>query len=337
VVRILLFVGKRLLVAAPQVVGVTIVTFLIVRLLPGNPAYQLAGPFATEQTRVAMVERLGLDRPLWEQYLRYMHDLIRGDWGQSWFTGRPVAQELVARLPATLELITLAMAIIVGGGILIGLVVAVRGRGWLDRIASLYGQLAGAFPDFWLGLVLSYFFFFLLGWLPGPTGRLPTSVIAPGTVTGFYTIDALLAGNLDLFFVAVKQMILPITTLVIVYMSGIAKLARSTIGEMLRSDMAQYAKLSGLPERTVIGYALKNSLPPILTLVGLTYSFLLGGAVLVETVFAWGGVGQYVVASIGRSDYFPVQAFVLAAALFNILVYLLIDVVHILIDPRIEY
>jgi ABC-type dipeptide/oligopeptide/nickel transport system permease component len=335
--RILRFAGKRLLVAAPQVVGVTVITFLLVRLLPGNPAYQLAGPFATEQTRQAMVQRLGLDRPLVEQYFSYIKNLLHGDWGQSWFTARPVAEEILTRLPATLELITVAMIMIVGGGILLGLVVARKGHGWVDRITSLYGQLAGAFPDFWLGLVLSYIFFFLLGWLPGPTGRLPTGISAPEGVTGFYTIDSLLAGDIGLFFAAVKQMILPVATLVIVYMSGIAKMARSTISEMLRSDMVQYARLCGLPESTVVRYALKNSLPPILTLVGLTYAFLLGGAVLVETVFAWGGVGQYVVASIGRSDYFPVQAFVLAAALLNILVYLLVDLVHVLIDPRIEY
>jgi ABC-type dipeptide/oligopeptide/nickel transport system permease component len=335
--RILRFIAKRLLVAAPQVVGVTVITFLLVRLLPGNPAYQLAGPFATEQTREAMVQRLGLDRPLVEQYFSYIRNLLRGDWGQSWFTARPVAEEILTRLPATLELITVSMIIIVVGGILLGLLVARRGRGWADRITSLYGQLAGAFPDFWLGLVLSYVFFFLLGWLPGPTGRLPTGISAPQTVTGFYTIDSLLAGDIGLFLAAAKQMILPVATLVIVYMSGIAKMARSTISETLRSDMAQYARLCGLPESTVIRYALKNSLPPILTLIGLTYAFLLGGAVLVETVFAWGGVGQYVVASIGRSDYFPVQAFVLAAALLNILVYLLVDLVHVLIDPRIEY
>lgn len=335
--RILRFTVMRLLVAAPQVVAVTVVTFLLVRLLPGNPAYQLAGPFATAETRKAMMERLGLDRPLWEQYSRYIRDLLRGDWGQSWFTARPVAQEMLTRLPATLELITIAMVIIVVGGILLGLVVARKGGGWIDRITSLYGQLAGAFPDFWLGLVLSYLFFFVLGWLPGPSGRMPTADSAPATVTGFYTIDSLLAGDLHLFFAAVTQLILPVATLVIVYMSGIAKLARSTIREMLRSDMAQYARLCGLHESTVVRYALKNSLPPILTLVGLTYGFLLGGAVLVETVFSWGGIGQYVVASIGRSDYFPVQAFVLFAALLNIIVYLIVDVVHVVIDPRIDY
>jgi ABC-type dipeptide/oligopeptide/nickel transport system permease component len=335
--RIIRFVVKRLLVAAPQVVAVTIITFLLVRLLPGNPAYQLAGPFATAQTREAMTRRLGLDLPLWQQYLRYVDGLVHGDWGQSWFTARPVAQEMLARLPATLELITIAMVVIVGGGIGIGVLVSRRSGGWLDRITTLYGQLAGAFPDFWLGLVLSYVFFFLLGWLPGPSGRLPMLASAPPKVTGFYTIDSLLAGDVRLFLAAAAQLVLPVATLVIVYMSGIAKLARSTIREMLRSDMAQYARLCGLPETTVLRYALKNSLPPILTLIGLTYGFLLGGAVLVETVFSWGGIGQYVVASIGRSDYFPVQAFVLAAALINIAVYLIVDIAHVMIDPRIDY
>lgn len=335
--RIARFIALRLLVAAPQVLAVSVVTFLLVRLLPGNPAYQLAGPFATPETREAMAERLGLNLPIWEQYVRYLSNVLRGDWGQSWFSARPVAEEMLARLPATLELITIAMLFIVAGGIAIGLMVARRGGGWIDRITALYGRLAGAFPDFWLGLVLSYLFFFVLGWLPGPTGRLPTAESPPATITGFYTIDSLAAGDIRLFGIVVAQMLLPVATLVIVYMSGIAKLSRSTIGEMLRSDMAQYARLCGLPESTVVRYALKNSLAPILTLIGLTYGFLLGGAVLVETVFAWGGVGQYVVASIGRSDYFPVQAFVLAAAFFNIVIYLIVDIIHVIIDPRIDY
>jgi peptide/nickel transport system permease protein len=327
----------RLLFAAPQIFAITLVTFLLVRLLPGNPAYQLAGPFATPETRQEMTRRLGLDLPLWTQYVHYMRDLLHGDWGQSWFTTKPVAEEMLTRLPATLELVTISMIVIVAGGILLALIVSRRTGGWVDRAVSLYGQLAGAFPDFWLGLVLSYLFFFKLGWLPGPSGRLPTMEDPPATVTGFYTIDALLAGNLHLFLAALAQLVLPVATLVIVYMSGVVKLARSSIREMLRSDMAQYARLCGLPESTVLRYALKNSLPPILTLIGLTYGFLLGGAVLVETVFSWGGVGQYVVASVGRSDYFPVQAFVLIAALMNMVVYLLVDVLHVVIDPRIDY
>jgi peptide/nickel transport system permease protein len=335
--RILRFVAVRFALAAPQLLAITLVTFLLIRLLPGNPAYQLAGPFATPETREAMEQRLGLDRPIWEQYLRYLGGLSRGDWGQSWFTTRPVSEEMLTRLPATLELVSIAMLFIVLGGISLGVIVARRKGGWLDRTVSLYGQFAGAFPDFWLGLVLSYIFFYLLGWLPGPSGRLPTLMSAPPTVTGFYTIDSLLAGDVKVFMAAVAQLVLPVATLVIVYMSSVAKLARSTIQEMLRSDMAQYARICGLPERTVLNYALKNSLPPILTLVGLTYGFLLGGAVLVETVFSWGGIGQYVVASVGRSDYFPVQAFVLVAAVINIVVYLIVDVLHVLVDPRIEH
>jgi peptide/nickel transport system permease protein len=335
-VQIARFIALRLLVAAPQVLAVTLITFLLVRLLPGNPAYQLAGPFSTPETLAAMEQRLGLDQPIWQQYLRYLQNLVSGDWGQSWFTARPVAEEMLKRLPATLELVTIAMIFIVAGGIFLGVVVARRPGSKLDRGVSLYGQFAGAFPDFWLGLVLSYVFFYLLGWAPGPSGRLPTLMSAPPSITGFYTIDSLLAGDLPLFFAAVAQLALPVATLVIVYMGGIAKLARTTVQEMLRSDMAQYARISGLRDSTVLCYALKNSLPPILTLVGLTYGFLLGGAVLVETVFSWGGVGQYVVASVGRSDYFPVQAFVLAAAIINIAVYLIVDVIHILIDPRVQ-
>jgi peptide/nickel transport system permease protein len=284
-----------------------------------------------------MEERLGLDESLPAQYWSYLTNLVRGDWGDSWFTTRPVAEELTSRLPATLELITIAMAVIVIGGVLLGLLVSLRSTGVTDKLVALYGLLAGAFPDFWLGLVLSYVLFFQLGILPAPIGRMPTGVSTPEHVTGMFTVDALIAGDIEIFWGAAQQLILPVITLVLVYMGGVVKLSRSTIGEMLTSDMAQYARLCGLSERTVTWYALKNSIPPILTLIGMTYAFLLGGAVLVETVFSWGGVGQYVVESVGRADYFPVQAFVLIAALLNIAVYLAVDLIHVAIDPRVEY
>ena len=334
--RILRFIGKRLILALPQLAAVTVVTFVLVRLLPGNPAFQLAGPFATENTLSAMEERLGLDRPMIEQYFKYMGDLMRGDWGDSWFTTRPVVEELKNRLPATLELITLAGLLIVGIGVVTGVFVAVRSTGFISRATSFYSLLAGALPDFWLGLILSYVFFFVLGWVPGPIGRLPVAVSPPPQVTGLYTVDALLNGDWQTMRAALVHMALPVLTLVLVYVGAVIKLVRTSVEEVMNGEMIQFARLSGLPGRIVLRYAIKNSLPPIFTLIAMTYGFLLGGAVLVETVFSWGGLGQYVVNSIQRADYFPVQAFVLVAALFNILLYLAVDIAHVLIDPRVD-
>lgn len=335
--KIALFIGRRLLIAAPQIIGITLVTFWLIRLLPGNPAYQLAGPYPTKETIAAIQAELGLSKPVYEQYVKYLGNLVHGDFGQSWFTTAPVSDELAKRLPATLELITVATFFIVVGGILAGVLVALSRRSFLDRVLDLYGSLSGAFPDFWLGLVLAYVFFFSLGWLPPPLGRLDVGVSPPPQVTGMYTIDSLIAGDWGAFRSALAHLVLPVATLVIVYMAAILKMTRSTVEEMLRSEMCTYARAAGLPDRTILRYALRNSLGPIVTLIGLTYGYLLGGAVLVEKVFSWGGLGSYVVDSVLRADYFPVQAFVLVAAVFNFAVYLIVDLVHLAVDPRVEY
>jgi ABC-type dipeptide/oligopeptide/nickel transport system permease component len=335
--KLLQFVARRLLFAAPQIFGITLITFWLIRLLPGNPAYQLAGPYPTTEGIKAITAQLGLDQPVWEQYLKYLSHLAHGDFGVSWFSTSPVSDELRQRLPATLELISIASFFIVVGGIVAGVIVAVSRRPFLDKLIDLYGLLSGAFPDFWLGLVLTFLFFFSLGWLPAPLGRLDVSVSPPPHVTGFYTVDSLVSGDWSAFRSAVAHLVLPVATLVIVYMAAIVKMTRSTVEEMLRSDMITYARACGLPDRIVLRYALRNSLPPIVTLIGLTYGYLLGGAVLVEKVFSWGGLGSYVVDSVLRSDYFPVQAFVLIAAVFNFGVYLVVDLVHLAVDPRVEY
>ena len=335
--RLTKFIARRLLLAIPQILAITVVTFVILRILPGNPAYELVGPFATPDTLNAMEHHLGTDRPLPVQYGTYISDLLHGNWGDSWFSTRPVTDELKDRLPATLELITLSSLIIMLGGLLAGLLVALTRARFLDRGIAFYGLLSGSFPDFWLALALSYIFFFKLGWLPSPTGRLDIEVNPPQHVTGFYTVDSLLTQNWTAFRSAFSHLILPVLTLSIVYTAGIVKMTRSTVDEMLRSNMCTYARACGLPDRVVLRYALRNGLPPILTLMGLTYGYLLGGDVLVEKVFSWNGLGSYVVDSVVRADYSPVQAFVLLAAMANFLIYLVVDLTHLIVDPRLEY
>jgi peptide/nickel transport system permease protein len=334
--RLIKFVLKRFLFATPQIVGITFVTFLIVRLLPGNPAYQLAGPYATSDAIQNVQIRLGLDKPVYVQYLLYLKALIHGDFGDSWFTARPVREEFLNRFPATLELILVATMIIVLGGIVIGSIAALKRIRVVDTVITVYGFLSGALPDFWLGLVLAFAFFFVFGLLPPPVGRLAEGIDPPHVITGMYTFDSLLTGNWEAFRSAVSHLILPTLTLVIVYMGSIVKMTKATVTAMIRSDFCVYARACGLPDRLVLQYALWNSLPPVITLAGLTFGYLLGGAVLVENVFSWGGLGSYAVASVARSDYFPVQAFVLLAAVFNLAIYLVIDLVHAWIDPRVE-
>jgi ABC-type dipeptide/oligopeptide/nickel transport system permease component len=328
------FILRRLALIPIQAIGVTLVTFLLVRLLPGNPAQRLAGPFAGPEAVQAMSNRLGLDQPLWTQYWKYLGQVVHFDLGTSFTTGRPVSHEIFSRLPATLELITIALIISVLLGIGLGAFIALRPGGILDRLTFGYGLLAGALPDFWIGLVLIYVGFYKLGWFPAPTGRLGPGYAVP-KYTGFLLIDCVMSGMWSALWSSITHLFLPVVTLVFVYMGAILKMTRSRLSEMLESDYVRYAERLGLSRRQTFRYALRNALPPVVTISAVTYSFLLGGAVLVETIFSWGGVGQYAVQAVQGSDYPALQGVILIAAIFNLLVYLLADVIDRLIDPRV--
>ena len=334
--RIARVVGRRFIFLGPQLVGITLVTFLLVRLIPGNPAFLLAGPMAGEGTVEAYERELGLDKPIVVQYFLYVGQLAKGDLGFSWWTGNEVLTDIMKRVPATLELVTISMIIIVVLGVLTGIVVGLRSGGFVDRLGFVYGLFAGAFPDYWLALVLVFLFFFQLGLLPAPVGRLDLAVANPPQVTGFLLVDSVLAGDREAFVSASNHLLLPVITLVAVYMGAIVKMTRSTLQEKLDSDFITFAKASGLGTVTVVRYALRNALPPVLTIIGVTYAYLLGSAVLVETVFSWGGIGQYAVGAVLVSDYSAIQGFVLVAALFNLVIYLLVDIAHLAIDPRVS-
>ena len=334
--RFLSYSLRRLIFLIPQLIAVSFIVFFLVRLLPGDPAFLMAGQYATKE-RIEEVRRgLGLDRPLHEQYVVYVKNVLSGDFGMSWRTSQSVLSDIADRLPATLELILLAGLISVLIGIPIGVYTAVKRRGVGDKVLFVYGMLSGSIPDFWLGLILIYLFFSLLGWLPGPIGRLDPIAETPPTVTGLYTIDSLIAGQWATFVSAVQHLVLPVSTLVLVYMTLIIKNVRTTVEEMMNSDFVEHARALGLSRRMQLRYALRNAMPPVITVVGIVFWFLLGGAVVVETVFAWGGLGQYGVESVIYADYAPLQAFVLIAAMFTMLVFLLVDLAYFLIDPRIK-
>ena len=334
--RFLKYIGRRLLFLVPQLFAVSIIVFFLVRLLPGDPAFLMAGQFATRE-RIEEVRRdLGLDRPLYEQYALYVGNLVQGDFGRSWRTSQTVLQDVKQRLPATLELVLSAGFLSVLLGIPIGVYTAVNRRGIADKLLFGYGMLAGSIPDFWLGLILIYVFFSTLGIVPGPIGQLDPIVSTPEPVTGMIVIDALIAGDFEAFSSALQHLILPVATLTLVYMTLIIKNTRATVEEMMLSDFVEHGRALGLSRRTLLRYALKNALPPIITVIGIVFWFLLGGAVLVETVFAWGGLGQYAVEAVVNSDYAPLQAFVLLAAVFTLFVFLLVDLAYFLIDPRIK-
>jgi ABC-type dipeptide/oligopeptide/nickel transport system permease component len=334
--RFVLFLGKRLLFIIPQLCAVSVIVFFLIRLLPGDPSYMLAGPYASPQ-RIEEVRRsLGLDQPLVSQYVHYLGRIAVGDFGTSWRTSQPVLIDIEQRLPATLELVVCAVLLSVIIGIPLGVAVAAKRGGLLERGLFFYGMLAGSLPDFWVGLLLILVFFYFLGWAPAPVGQLGFSVSTPDHITGAYVVDALLTGDWAALGSALGQIVLPLATLVLVYMPLVLKTARSAMEEMLDSGFVLQARANGLSRRMQLRYALRNALPPIVTVVGIEFWFLIGGAVLVETIFAWGGLGQYAVESVVNSDYAPLQAIVLITAIFTTLVFLVVDILYYLIDPRIN-
>ncbi len=331
------YVLRRLLLLVPQVLGVTTIVFFLIRLLPGDPAYMIAGSLATKDVIASVRRQLGLDLPLWDQYIIYIGRVAHGDLGRSWLTSSQVTQDILQRLPATVELITLALILAFCIALPLGMLTALRPGTLIDRLTSAYGMLAGAMPDFWWALFLVFILFGKLQIVPAPIGRLDIVLLPPPQVTGFYTIDSIIAGDWAAFWSALSHLALPAFTLAFVYGGPILKMARSSMSQALLGNFVQYARASGLPGHMVARYALRNALLPVITMTGITYGYLIGGAVLIEQIFAWGGIGQYAVQAITSSDYMAVSGVVLAATVFSLLIYLAVDIFYLAVDPRIRY
>ncbi len=327
----------RVLLVVPTLFGVTVVTFVLTYLLPGNPALVKAGPLATPEHIQEMERRMGLDQPVPVQYWRYLSALLRGDFGESATTGRPVLEDFRQRVPATLELTLASLLIAVALGIPLGVIAAVRRDGPVDHLSRLVGVGGVAMPTFWTGLLAIYVVFYHLGLAPPPLGRLSPGVTAPPTVTGLYTLDALLAGNLVAFRSALHQLLLPALTLGFSVMAPVTRMVRATMLEILESDYIKAAWAAGLPRRAIVyGDALRNCLIPVVTLLGVVFGFLMAGNVVVEIVFAWPGIGNYAVTSLLTKDAAPIQGFVLFVAVVYVAINFTVDLVYGLIDPRVR-
>lgn len=334
--RLLRFVLRRALYTILQLLGVITVAFFLTHLVPGNPARSLAGIGATQANVAAIERQLGLDRPLVVQYGLYLKNVVRGDLGDSIFTGQSVREDLAQRLPATLGLVTISITLAVLIGVPLGMYVGIKPGGIRSKIVFVYGMLTGALADFWLALLFIFVFFYTLQWAPAPLGQLGPIMSPSDRITGFYLLDSALTGRWDIFVEALRHLVLPVATLVLVYMGNIVKMARSSMAETMQSDYVEHARAVGLSERTVLRYALRNALAPVITVTAFTYGFLIGGAVLVETVFSWGGLGEYAVQSITNSDYFPILGVVLVAGLFMSMLYLVLDILYAVLDPRVH-
>lgn len=328
----------RIVQALPVVFGVIVVSFVLTRALPGDPAAYFAGPAADAESIAQIRAELGLDRSLAEQFLFYLGDLARGDLGQSISTGQPVIEELARRLPASLELTLTALLLACGTAIPLGVLAATRPGSVIDHACRVLVTAGVSLPTFFTGLVLIYVFYFQLGWAPSPIGRLDFIYLSPPHVTGFYTVDALLAGDTATLFAALRQLALPAITLALFTLAPLARMTRAAMLQALSSDFVRTARAAGLPARVVlIRYALGNALLPVITTLGMVFSFTLGANVLVEKVFAWPGIGSYAVEALVVSDYAAVQGFVLAMALLFVALNLLIDIAYTLVDPRIGF
>lgn len=331
------FILRRLILLLPVLLGVSVLTFVMSHVIPGDPARLIAGPHASNAQVQATRRAFGLDRPLWQQYLTYMGDLVRGDLGTSLHTQRPVRTDLAQFLPATIELTAAAMLITVAGGIILGVIAAVFQDRWPDNLIRLVTISGVSIPVFWLGLIVQLVFYDRLSWFP-PGGRLDTGLQPPPVRTGLYTLDSVLAGNLPLAGNALWHLALP--TLVLSYgsLAVVARMMRGSMLEVTHQEYIRTARAKGVRRQSVLWrHALRNALLPAITVAGLQTGYLLGGAILVEAVFSWSGIGLYAVQSILASDYNGIMGVTLVIAALFILVNLLVDVLYAVADPRIHY
>jgi len=327
---------RRLLTLIPVLIGMTIIVFLIIHAIPGDPADMILGEKATVATKEALRDQLGLNKPIYEQYGNYVGKLLSGDLGNSIRTKSPITKEILPYLAATFELTVVSMAIAIFFGVNAGILSAMKQNSWFDYMSMVIALIGVSMPIFWLGLMEQWVFAVELKWLP-TTGRM--NVRDPITsVTGLNVLDSILSGRMDQVWTAIKHLILPGIALATIPMAVIARMTRSSMLEVMRSDFIRTARAKGLSQFFVVyKHALKNSLIPVVTVVGIQSGLLLGGAVLTETIFAWPGVGRYIYDAISFRDYPVIQSSILLIALIFVLINLLVDLLYAFLDPRISY
>lgn len=327
---------RRILLLVPVLLGLSVLVFAIGRLLPGDPVLLAAGPNATKEEVAALATEFGLDLPIPVQYWRYLTGLLHGDWGRSLQTRGPVLEDLKVYLPATLELVIAAMALAVVVGIALGLLSAVRRNGWVDYLVRLVSLGAISMPRFFLGLLLHLVFAMWLGWV-ALGGRFPLTGSPPPTVTGMLTLDSLIAGDLAAFWLALQHLAMPALAMSLSPLATITRMMRASTLEVLQQDYVLTARALGIPPlKLLFRHVLRNALSATLTVIGLYFGWLLGGTVLVETVFDWPGIGLYATKSILTQDFMPVMGVVLCIGTLFVAFNLLIDLSYGLINPKVQ-
>jgi len=331
------YVLRRLMLASVAIFGVLVIVFVLSHVIPGDPVVAILGGQAREEIVEAVRQRWGLDRPLHEQFIRFVGRLVRGDLGTSLATNRPVAVDLRSFFPATIELATTAIIVGAGAGLAVGIISAVTHGKWIDHLVRFLSLIGLSMPVFWLGLILLLLLYAKLGWLPGP-GQLDIFVGRPPHVTGLITVDALLARDFEALANALSHLVLPAVVLGSHALVGIARITRASMLEVLGQDYVKVARAKGLAERTVVlRHALKNALLPIVTVIGIYYGGLLEGAVLTETVFAWPGLGRYATNAILSQDFAAIMGVTILIALIFSLANLAVDLAYGFLNPKIRY
>ncbi|MBI4933737.1 MAG: ABC transporter permease [Actinobacteria bacterium] len=332
------YIIGRLAVVPFLLLGIVTVAFCISRLIPADPLASLVGERQMSNPDIveAAKARWGLDKSIVQQYFIYIKNLLHGDLGTSFRTKQSVTSDLAERIPATLELAFSAMIIGGLGGLVLGVYSAGRKNKLGDHFARLFALLGSSLPVFWTGLAFLFLFYARLGWLPGP-GRLPARMDAPDKVTGFYTIDALLDGNFNLFWLALKQMVLPAFVLGWAVMGSVSRLVRASMLDELHADYVRTARAKGLRERTILRmHVLRNAMLPVLTILGFAFASLLTGAVLTETIFEWNGIGSYAVDSTRTLDYPAINGVCLFGGTVFLLANLVTDLLYAVADPKVR-
>ena len=334
------YILKRLIFLIFVLIGASLISFFIVRVVPGDPARMMLPPQASPKDVARMRVELGLDEPYYVQYFNYISNILQGDLGFSHHTGRPVLEEFKRKLPASLELSILSLLLAGVVGIWLGVISAINKNKFIDHFARVFSIGGISAPGFWIGLLTIYFFYYRLGWLPAPSGRLDilTENINQITITNIYLLDAVLTRNWFFFKNAFLHLLLPVTVLSYSFLAMICRLTRGGMLEVLDSDYINFFRTNGVKKRRVIWiYALRNAVRPVLTMMGMFFARLLGGVVFIETVFNWPGIGRYAVDSIKFLDYPPIQGFIIFMALGYVLVYLIVDLLYMVLDPRVKY
>ena len=326
---------RRLLFLVLVLFGLSVITFTLSHLVPADPARMIAGPRAGKSAVEKIRKQYGLDDPLVVQYVDYVKGVVKLDFGTSFSSRRPVREDLGRYLPATIELGLYAFLISVIVGVPLGVASAVKRDSWIDHISRFVSISGLALPVFWLALMAQFFFFGKLGWLPDGQ-RLPSSVDPPPSITRLYTIDSLLTGNWDTFWVASKHLLLPVLVLAYGSLAVVTRMVRGGMIEVLNQDFIRTARAKGLASDAVVRqHAMKNALLPTVTQLGLQVGLLFSGAFLVEIVFSWPGIGRYAVNAIQAVDYNATMATTLVIAAIFVVVNMFVDILYLFLDPRI--